>query len=164
MDGVDPVLLISRWLHLAAAMAALGAALYMRIALIPAANEQLSPDDHQRLREALRRRWAPVVHASVAVLFLTGFLNFFLMVISPKIKPMPYHAIFGVKLLAALFIFFIAEALVGSSPGTTGIRGKRARWLTILLVTGGLVVALSGVLNQIRTHQLRNPLPVAVSK
>ncbi|MEK7756433.1 MAG: hypothetical protein AAB385_04400, partial [Planctomycetota bacterium] len=106
------------------------------------------------LREAVRARWAKFVHASIALLLITGAINFAILALPPKIKALPYHPIFGVKLLAAFAVFFIASALMSRGPGFAGIRAKRAKWLGILLALGGIIVLLSGILNQIRTAQL----------
>jgi len=150
LNDVDPLLLISRWLHIAAAVAALGGALFVRYALSFAVKQTLDDAAHERLREALRRRWAPVVHISIVVLLLTGSLNFYWLALAPKIPPMPYHAIFGVKLLAAFFIFFVAAGLHGRSPAFENMRKARKQWLTALLVVGAILVALSGLLSQLR--------------
>lgn len=152
-SSVDLVLLMSRWLHIAAAIVALGGAFFTRVALTGAAERALSPEAHGQLREAVRRRWAPLVHASIVILLVTGGYNFVVLALPPKIEPLPYHPIFGVKLLAALVIFFLASVLVGRGKGLQGIRQHRGRWLTILLVLGGVVVLISGVLNQVRTSQ-----------
>ncbi len=125
----------------------------MRFALLPAAKATLTDDVHESLREAVRARWAKFVHAAIALLLLTGSINFAILAIPPKIKPIPYHPIFGVKLLAAFAVFFIAEALMSRGPGFANIRAKRAKWLGILLALAGLVVLLSGILNQVRTTQ-----------
>jgi hypothetical protein len=150
---VNVLLLVSRWFHLAAAIIAVGGAFYALFALMPAAKATLTDDVHERLREAIRARWARVVHACVAILFLTGAINFVILAIPPKIEPMPYHAIFGGKFLAALAVFFLAEALVSRGPGFAKIRGRRAKWLAVLLSLAALIVLLSGVLNQVRTAQ-----------
>jgi hypothetical protein len=65
---------------------------------------------------------------------------------------MPYHAIFGVKFLAALGVFFIASVLVGTGQGLAALRAKRAKWLTVLLVLAGVIIILSGILNRVRTN------------
>ena len=84
-SGLDVVLLISRWLHIAAAIVALGGAFFSRVALMRAAAETLSAEAHEQLREAVRRRWAPLVHASIAILLVTGGYNFVVMALPPKI-------------------------------------------------------------------------------
>lgn len=151
MDELDYVLLASRWLHLAAAITAIGGAAFMRLALIPAARESLTDESHRKLREALRVRWSKVVMACIGVLLLTGGYNFVVLALPPKVDAIPYHPIFGLKFFAALGVFFIASALVGRSPGLESMRAQRARWLSWLLVLAGAVVLLSGVLMQIRT-------------
>lgn len=151
---------MSRWIHLASAIVAVGGAVFMRFALLPAAKATLTDDVHERLREAVRTRWAKFVHAAVALLLITGSINFALLALPPKIKALPYHPIFGVKLLAAFAVFFIAEALMSRGPGFANIRAHRAKWLGILLALGGLIVLLSGVLNQVRTSQAH---PTAVT-
>ena len=152
---MDAVLLVSRWFHIAAAIIAVGGAAFTLIALIPAAKATLTDDVHERLREAIRSRWSKFVHACVAILLITGSINFVILAIPPKIEPMPYHAIFGVKLLAAFAVFFIAEALVSRSPGFAKIRQQRAKWLAILLSLAAIIVLLSGVLSQVRSSPRR---------
>jgi len=152
--AIDLFLLISRWIHLASAIVAVGGAVFMRFALLPAAKATLTDDIHERLREAVRARWAKFVHASIALLLITGAINFAILALPPKIKAMPYHPIFAVKLLAAFAVFFIASALMSRGPGFANIRASRAKWLGILLALGGLIVLLSGILNQVRTAQL----------
>jgi len=145
--------LISRWIHLASAIVAVGGAVFMRFALLPAAKATLTDDVHERLRDAVRARWAKFVQAAIALLLFTGSINFAILAIPPKIKPLPYHPIFGVKLLAAFAVFFIAEALMSRGPGFANIRDNRAKWLGILIALGGLIVLLSGILNQVRIAQ-----------
>lgn len=163
MDNVDYVILASRWLHLAAAIIAIGGAAFMRFALIPAANASLSDSEHQKLREALRARWAKLVMICIAVLLITGFYNFFMLALPPKVQAIPYHPIFGAKILAAFVVFFIASALVGRSPGLDKMRAQRAKWLSRLLFLAGLIVLLSGALMQIRTAPKTSP-PVTASQ
>lgn len=149
----DLILLVFRWLHIGSAIAAIGGAFFMRVALMPSAASTLDDDTHARLREAIRARWARVVHVSIAILLVTGGFNFVMLALPPKIEPMPYHAIFGVKLLAALAIFFIASVLVGRGEGLAAMRAQRAKWLTILLVLATLIIMLSGILNRLRTER-----------
>ncbi|MEK6674231.1 MAG: hypothetical protein AABZ47_01095 [Planctomycetota bacterium] len=155
MSGIDPIVLVLRWIHLASAIVAIGGAAFSLFVLIPGVKKTLDESTHQRLREAVRARWAPIVHPCIALLLLTGFINFFLLVIFPKVPAIPYHAVFGPKLLLALFIFFVAEALVGRAPGFAKMREAREKWLKILLVAAAVVVLLSGVLNQIRSQHLK---------
>ncbi len=150
MDDINWLMLVSRWIHLAAAFTAIGGVAYARIALLPSAAEVLDDDVHAKLREAVRRRWSRVVHICVGLLLLTGGVNFVLLAMPPKVEPMPYHAIFGIKFLAAMAIFFLATALAGKAPGLAKLREKSGQWMVAILLLGGLIVLLSGVLQQVR--------------
>ena len=151
MDDINWLMLVSRWIHLAAAFTAIGGVAYARIALLPSATEVLDDDVHAKLREAVRRRWSRVVHVCIGLLLLTGGVNFYLLVLRSNVEPMPYHAIFGIKFLAAMAIFFLAAALAGKAPGFAKIREKSGQWMVVILLLGGLIVLLSGILNQVRT-------------
>ncbi len=150
MNDINWLLLVSRWFHLAAAFAAVGGVVYARIALLPSAAEVLDDDAHAKLREAIRRRWSRVVHICIGVLLLTGGFNFYILALAAKVEPMPYHVIFVIKFLAAMAIFFLASALAGKAPGFAKMREKRGQWMVAILLLGGLIVLLSGVLNQVR--------------
>jgi hypothetical protein len=150
VNGSDIVLLITRWLHISAAIVAIGGAFFMRVALMPAAAAALDDATHAKLREGLRARWFIIVQTCIAMLLVTGGINFVLLALPPKIHPLPYHPIFGLKFLAALGVFFIASLLVGRGQGLAAMRANRAKWLTVLLVLAGVIVALSGVLNRVR--------------
>lgn len=165
MQNFDWLLLISRWLHIGSAIVAIGGAAFMRIALVPAASSTLSDDIHVRLREAIRARWMRVIHICITLLLITGALNFWLLAIQPKIHPMPYHALFGVKVLAALVVFWIAIALTSRSAAFTGMRAARTKWLSILLTLAAVIVLLSGVLAQVRARDpgsSKNEIPKVV--
>jgi uncharacterized membrane protein len=151
VQSIDIPLLLSRWLHLFAAIVAVGGAAYARWALLPAARESLDDAARERFHEGVRRRWRLVLFSCITVLLLTGALNFVMLAMPPKVKPMPYHGIFGIKFFLAMFIFYIASALVGRNPRLEAMRQKRATWLNALLGLAALVVLLSGVLSQVRT-------------
>lgn len=157
---MDFVLLVSRWVHISAAIVAIGGAAYAVIAVLPTLRE-LSEDVRVRIADAVRSRWARVVHVCIVLLLLTGGLNFYLLALAPGVEPMPYHAIFLLKLLAALAIFFIASALVGRSPGFAAMRAASRRWLTTILALAAAIVLLSGVLSQVRQAQRATQAPPA---
>jgi hypothetical protein len=150
MHDLNYLLLVSRWIHLSAAILAIGGAAFMLLALLPSAKSTLDDEAHQRLREAVRKRWAPWVHTCIALLLITGATNFLILALPPRIKPMPYHAIFGVKFLMALGIFFLATALVGRSPGFATLRENSRTWLGAILLLAAIIVLLSGLLSQVR--------------
>lgn len=157
--SIDPVLLFSRWLHLSAAIVAIGGVAFQRLAYLPGLSGTLPESSLTGLRDSVRKRWAPVVHACIVILLLTGGYNFVVQALPPKIEPMPYHALFGVKFLAAIAVFFIASILVGRGEGFASMRTKAKGALTGLLVLGAIIVLLSGMLNQVRSSQLPKSAP-----
>lgn len=153
MEEINVLLWISRSLHIAAVIVTIGGAAFLRLALLPGANQALEEEPHQRLREAVRKRWAHVVRAGIALLLITGAINFIILAVPPKIDAIPYHPIFGVKVLAAFGVFMIASALVGKSPAFAKLRRNERTWLNVLLALAVVIVLLSGLLSQVRGTQ-----------
>ena len=156
---LDLDLLLLRWAHLLAAMAAVGGMLFMRLALLPSV-AALSDDARKTLHDGVRARWAKVVMIAIAVLIGTGLYNF-MMVIVPQIKAeLPaikgvYHAVFATKFLLALVMFFISSALVGRSPVFQKIRDNARFWLTLNLALALIIVGMSNGLRLMRDKAIR---------
>jgi len=146
------ILMFSRWLHILAAMAAIGGSAFMLFALVPSVRETVDGETRNRLHDAVRRRWARVAHSAIAILLVTGGVNFMLVAVGHKIHPMPYHAVFGVKFFLAMFVFFVSSALLGRSSGLAKMRAAPRKWLAILVGCGVVIVLLSGYLSVVRRH------------
>ena len=146
---IDFVFLASRWLHLSAAIVALGGVAFQRFAFLPSLSG-MPEEPRAELREAVRKRWAPVVHTCIVVLLITGGYNFVVLAWPPKIDPIPYHPIFLFKLFAALAVFFLATVLVGRGQGFARLRANIRGTLTGILLLGAFIVLISGILGQVR--------------
>jgi len=142
------IALVSRWIHIISVVIAIGGAIFIRIALIPAATQVLSPEVYDTLRSATIQRWKKLVHTCIALLIITGGYNFY-MAFQDGVKPMPYHAIFGVKVILALAVFFYAIALTSSGPGFAKLRKNGKTWLGVQIGLAILVILLSGVLKYV---------------
>lgn len=142
---MDIVVILFRWMHMLAAITAVGGTIFMRVALVPAASV-LSDEEHQKLREALRSKWAKFVHMSIGFLLLSGIYNLVFVVIPAKDIPKQYHMVFGTKFLLALGIFFLASMLMGRSNAAQKFQQNAKKWLTVNAVLAVIVVCLSGVL------------------
>ncbi len=129
---------------------AAGAALGGAAGPLSAAEEALPTDLHRQLRTAIVKRWKMVVHVCVMLLILTGSFNFYV-AFRDGVKPMPYHALFGVKVILAFVVFFYAIALTGSSPGFAALRENGRKWMGVQIAIAIVVILLSGVLKTI--HQ-----------
>lgn len=156
MEFADYIALVSRWVHLLSVITVVGGSIFMRFVLAPAGHAVLPDDIHQKLREQLLSRWKKVVHSGVGLLFLSGGYNFY-MAFRDGVEPLPYHPIFGVKLILAFAVFFIAIALTSTSPGFAKFHQDRHKWMSILVVLAVLVVLLSGVLKTIHQMAVSSP-------
>jgi uncharacterized membrane protein len=146
VTSTEVVELVLRWMHILAATAAVGGTLFARVAFLPAV-ETLPEDQRRAVHEAARKRWSVVVMIAIAFLLASGFVNFLFFKIKEPDLPKPgYHALFGIKFLVALAVFFLASALTGRGDAYAKIRARRKLWLTVTLGLAILVVFLSNLL------------------
>ena len=119
MDAQFYIALVSRWLHILAAMTAVGGSIFARFVVFPAL-APLPPDEQGALHAAMRSRWSKIVAAAIAFLLMSGLYNFMLTITQYQV-PRWYHMVFGIKFLLALAIFAIASLLVGRTPAAEAL-------------------------------------------
>ena len=149
---LDIAFLFNRWFHLAAVIVAVGGTVFIRFVLHPTLKSTISEDAAKSVREALFRRWARVLHTCIAILILSGTYNAIVQLPRHPVTPghMPvYHVIFGVKVLLALTLFFIAIALTGRSRTFEGMRAKRPVWLGVAVLLAAVIILLSNFLRNL---------------
>ena len=66
--------ILMRWMHILSAIALMGGSIFLYVALLPAFST-LADDDRRNLEQAIRSRWARVVMAAIAFLFISGLVN-----------------------------------------------------------------------------------------
>jgi uncharacterized membrane protein len=140
---------VTRFLHVATAIVLVGGSIFIRYVLMPAATASLSDDVHAQLRAQVMNRWKRFVHLGIGLLLTTGLINFgrkIALLHAAGIKDPVYHGVMGLKILLALVIFFIASALVGKSARMEPIRKNARYWITVNIILGLIVVAISGFL------------------
>ena len=156
---MEAVLLLLRWAHILGAVLTVGGLFFARFAFLPAVAE-VDDATREKLHETVRRRWLPWVIGGITLLLVSGLANFILFNHAVKsqgwadgqwMRQNNYHAIFGVKFLLALGVFYFASGLVGRGSGTAWIRRDRARWLAVTLGLAVAVVMLSGWLRNLHT-------------
>jgi uncharacterized membrane protein len=136
--------LVFRWLHILAAITAVGGTVFARLVVFPAL-DPVPSEQRAALHAAMRVRWSKIVAAAIAFLLASGLYNFMTLVSEYQL-PRWYHMVFGIKFLAALTIFAIASLLVGKSAAGDAVRRNPRPWLNLNIVLAVLVVCLSGVL------------------
>jgi uncharacterized membrane protein len=151
--------LLFRWLHLLAAITAVGGSVFARFVVLPAL-EPLEDEPRNSLHAAMRARWAKIVAAAIAFLLVSGLYNFFVIVTSYEL-PRWYHPLFGLKFLLAFAIFAIASLLAGKTPAAEALRKNMRTWLNVNLVLAVVVVCISGVLRTADKVPKEKPLDKA---
>lgn len=144
MEPIDVLNLVSRWLHILAAITAVGGTIFARFVVVPSL-EPLSADERSALHAAMRTRWSKIVAAAIGFLILSGLYNFGYLSFEYQL-PRWYHPLFGVKFLLAMAIFMIASLLSGKTAAADNLRRNLKLWLNVNIVLAVIVVCISGVL------------------
>jgi uncharacterized membrane protein len=138
MDASFILSVISRWAHVGTAIVLVGGTAFYRLAVIPALE-----GDSTDLVERIRNRWKKVVHLGILIFLISGFYNYITMIPKHRGDGL-YHALVGTKILLAMFVFFVASALVGNKPGTQKFRDDAKKWTGIMLMVAAVIVGISG--------------------
>jgi uncharacterized membrane protein len=148
---MDPDLIIGillRWMHILAAVTAVGGTIFARLALVPSL-DVLNDESRSKLHEAIRQHWAKPVQISIGLLLVSGIINAVSIMKNYDVARVGYyHAVFGIKFLLAFVVFFLASALTGHGKATQRFRDNRRYWLTVNMVVAITIVCLSGVLRK----------------
>jgi uncharacterized membrane protein len=150
-----------RWFHLVAVITLIGGTIFMRFALTPAASA-LPAEQDELVRQQVRRRWSKLVMATIAFLLISGVVNYMIFwrdshsgtpewdAWLQKSNGL-YQAMFGMKFILAMIIFFIASALAGRGEATKKFRQDAKWWLSVNVALALVVIALSGVMRLTHT-------------
>ena len=145
---MDATALVLRWMHIVPAVVAGGATVFARLAILPAL--QTLPDaERLRVKDLIDRRWRVVVMICITMLLVSGLANFVLYQAPAHKGQGLYHALFGIKFIAALAVFFLASALYGRSAAFASIRANARLWAGVAAVLVLAILLVSGVLRNI---------------
>jgi uncharacterized membrane protein len=144
------LLTLLRFLHVGTAVVLVGGSVFLRFVLMPAATAVLPEEVHAQLRARVIETWKKFVHGGIALLLLTGAINYTRSILlireTADHRDPLYHGVMGVKILLALGIFFIASVLVGRSPKFEGMRQNARFWIGVNVALAAVIVLLSGFL------------------
>ncbi len=153
-----------RWVHITCAVLAVGAPFFVRFALMPAAAAVLDEAAHEKLRNAINARWRYFVYVLISLFILTGCYNFFVessvngVLITARWKQFGpedqkiYQMLFGINMLAALGMFFLASALAGRAAVFAPIRKNARVAITLLLLLSFLAIICATLMHMLPLH------------
>jgi uncharacterized membrane protein len=153
--------ILMRWLHIGSATLAIGVPIFMYFVLMPAARATMDQQAYQTFRDRLMARWRVFVMAMITLLLVSG-VYWLLFVVNLKHKVPLYHALLGVKILAALGLFFLASALAGRSATFAPIRANERKWSFINMALGILILLCAGVIHMLPNKRATPPTPPKV--
>jgi uncharacterized membrane protein len=156
MDSSLILPLVSRWAHVGIAILLVGGTAFFRLAVIPALQ-----GDNTELLGRIRQNWKKFVHMGILIFLVSGFYNFFTMIPKHRGDGL-YHALVGIKILLALFIFFLASVLVGSKPSSQKYRDNVKKWTAVMLLVAAVIVGISGFLKVREIPEPKSPAPAIV--
>ena len=145
MNGLQ---LLLRWMHIVPAVVAGGATFFARLAILPAL-ATLPEAERVRVKGIIDARWRVVVMICITLLLVSGIANFFLYQAAAHKGQALYHALFGIKFLAALAVFFLASALSGRRQALAPIRANSRLYAGIAAALVLAILLISGVLRNI---------------
>ena len=144
MNTTEILGLVLRWLHILAGMTAVGGMVFIRFVMVPS-RDAIPAESFKALHDQMRPRWSKIVALAVATLLVSGLINFVL-ITQTYILPPWYHAVWGVKFLVALVIFFLSSVLAGRTALADRLRQNIRMWLNLNLLLAIAVVMMSGIL------------------
>jgi len=142
-------LLLSRVLHILGAVVLVGGVFYLRMVVVSGVRAEDSGAETDLWFSGRRGTWAMWVGIATLVLIVTGLVNFMHVLRTNESLGGNYHALFGIKFLLALVVFFLAAVLAGKSAAGERFRKNFRYWMGVCLVLGIVVVALGSVLRSI---------------
>jgi uncharacterized membrane protein len=147
--------LLARWLHILAAITAVGGTIFARVVVVPSLDE-LPSEQRAALHAAMRRRWSLVVAAAIGFLLLSGLYNIGVTSIQYRL-PRWYMPLFVIKFFLACIVFMVASLLVGKTAAAERVRTNARFWLNLNIVLAVLIVCLSGILRTAEKVPKREP-------
>ena len=131
---------LMRWIHITSVVTLIGGFIYARFALSPALAAVPEPTRGE-IGDRGVANFRPLLYTVLVTILGSGLYNY---LTKPGYPPY-YHMLIGIKFLFVLHIFAVTILCTIPGAGET----KRKRWLTGLVSSGLVVIAISGYLRWI---------------
>ena len=145
-DAAYFIALLSRVLHLTFAAVVFGGLIYLRFVYPPRPGTSDTDGEPNVDRRAL------FVSLNMLFLITSGLYNFVVLIKTYDNLPKLYHPLFGIKVLLALGVMFIAALLAGKTSLAQRLQQNAKRWINVALALALSVFILGAVLRSL--HEL----------
>ena len=140
--------ILMQWLHVVAAVLAVGGVACVRFAILPAI-EELDEGAREELLEVIQTRFRQIIVISMGLLLVTGLYNVGVAAAAGTLTTPAYLHPVIVKIVLALIVFKIAFMLMIPGPAFSGVKANRKKWLTINFVLGLVVILIAAYLRRL---------------
>ena len=146
--GLQAVLAVfMRWLHIASVVALIGGFIYARFGVWPTL-QALGSDQASTFVSQMIVRTRALLYTVLVTTAISGVYNY----VTKPSYPRNYHMVIGVKLLFVLHVFAVAILYTMPDAGVS----KRRRWLTGLVISGLVIIAISADLRWMSLNALQH--------
>jgi hypothetical protein len=129
-----------RWIHITSVVTLLGGFIFARYALAPALAAVAEPERGSMAKKVVAN-FRPLLYTVLVTLIGSGLYNY----LSKPSYPPHYHMWIGIKFLFALHIFAVSVLYSMTDAGDA----KRNRWLSGMVYSGLIVIAISAYLRSL---------------
>lgn len=137
-----------QWLHVAAAVLAVGGVACIRFVVLPAL-EGMDEEARSAFMDGVHVRFRQIVGISLGLLLITGLYNVGVVAAAGQLTPPAYLYPLIAKIVLALVIFKIAFMLMIPGPAFSGVKAKRKGWLLVNFVLGMIVILIAAYLRRL---------------
>jgi uncharacterized membrane protein len=163
-DGMYALMLVSRILHILAAIILVGGLFYLRFVISPADEPPLGASPVDQYFGGPRAAWAKWVGIATLLLLATGLFNYVQMIRTHEKLASSYHMVAGLKMIAGVVVFLLAALLAGRTAAAEALRQKWRLWLSVTLGIAVLTVALGSFLRTYpRTAKVNGSTPELIA-
>jgi uncharacterized membrane protein len=140
--------IIVQWLHVVAAVLAVGGVACIRFVVLPSV-EQLDDAARATFMESVHDKFRKIVGLSMGLLLITGLYNIGVAASAGYLTTPAYLYPIIVKIVLALVIFKIAFMLMIPGPAFSGVKAKRKMWLYVNFILGLIVILIAAYLRRL---------------
>ncbi len=138
---------LAQWLHVMAAVIAVGGVAFVRFVLLPVV-EGMPEERRAEIMGAIVDRFRQILWISIGLLLITGLYQVGMAAVNGSLSAKPYLYGLIVKIVLALVVFKIGFMLTVPGDAFARVKANRKRWMTVSMVLGTVVILIAAYLRR----------------